>query len=97
VLVVANNHYAYSTPSSASSLAARWLDRAAGYGIQGREVDGTQLSACLQVVARPSAERVPALARKWSSPSFSAFAPRRNDDAVMLIPASSSPASAGIA
>jgi pyruvate dehydrogenase E1 component alpha subunit/2-oxoisovalerate dehydrogenase E1 component alpha subunit len=51
VLIVANNHYAYSTPIERQFACRSLLDRAAGYGIQGREVDGTQLSACLQVVA----------------------------------------------
>jgi len=51
VLIVANNHYAYSTPIERQFACRSLLDRAAGYGIEGWEVDGTQLSACLQVVA----------------------------------------------
>ena len=50
VLVIANNHYAYSTPIQRQFACRSLLDRTAGYGIQGQEVDGTQLSACLQVV-----------------------------------------------
>jgi pyruvate dehydrogenase E1 component alpha subunit/2-oxoisovalerate dehydrogenase E1 component alpha subunit len=50
VMVVADNQYAYSTPT-ARQFACRSLgDRAVGYGIPGYEVDGTDLAACLQVV-----------------------------------------------
>ncbi len=51
VLVLANNHYAYSTPIERQFACRSLLDRAGGYGIQGQEVDGTQLPACLKVVA----------------------------------------------
>ncbi len=50
VLVVANNHYAYSTPNERQFACAALSDKAAGYGIQGHDVDGTDLAACLQVV-----------------------------------------------
>jgi pyruvate dehydrogenase E1 component alpha subunit/2-oxoisovalerate dehydrogenase E1 component alpha subunit len=50
VLIVANNHYAYSTPTSRQFACRSLLDRAAGYGIEGHAVDGTNLEACLQVV-----------------------------------------------
>lgn len=50
VLVVANNHYAYSTPTIRQFACASLADRAAGYGVQGHTVDGTDLSACLEVV-----------------------------------------------
>lgn len=50
VLVVANNQYAYSTPSSRQFACDNLVDRAAGYGVTGREVDGTSLADCLRVV-----------------------------------------------
>lgn len=51
VLIVANNHYAYSTPT-ARQFACRDLgDKAIGYGVEGQSVDGTDLEACLQVTA----------------------------------------------
>jgi acetoin:2,6-dichlorophenolindophenol oxidoreductase subunit alpha len=50
VLVVADNQYAYSTPNSRQFACASLADRAAGYGIQGHTVDGTDLAACLKVV-----------------------------------------------
>jgi TPP-dependent pyruvate/acetoin dehydrogenase alpha subunit len=51
VLVVADNHYAYSTPTERQFACASLLDKAAGYGIEGQPVDGTDLAACLKVVA----------------------------------------------
>lgn len=50
VLVVANNHYAYSTPSSRQFACQNLTDKAVGYGVEGHAVDGTDLSACLKVV-----------------------------------------------
>ncbi len=50
VLVIANNHYAYSTPSSRQFACESLADRADGYGVEGHTVDGTDLSACLKVV-----------------------------------------------
>jgi pyruvate dehydrogenase E1 component alpha subunit/2-oxoisovalerate dehydrogenase E1 component alpha subunit len=50
VLVVANNHYAYSTPNEKQFACRSLLDRAAGYGVEGCSVDGTDLEACLKVV-----------------------------------------------
>ena len=50
VLIVANNQYAYSTPTSRQFACKSLLDRAAGYGVEGHGVDGTDLSACLEVV-----------------------------------------------
>ncbi len=49
VLVVANNQYAYSTPTERQFACRSLLDRAAGYGIRGQSADGTDLSACLKV------------------------------------------------
>ena len=50
VLIVANNHYAYSTPTERQFACRSLLDKAVGYGIEGHSVDGTDLSACLKVV-----------------------------------------------
>jgi pyruvate dehydrogenase E1 component alpha subunit/2-oxoisovalerate dehydrogenase E1 component alpha subunit len=50
VLIVANNHYAYSTPSSRQFACASLADKAPGYGVECRSVDGTDLAACLQIV-----------------------------------------------
>jgi pyruvate dehydrogenase E1 component alpha subunit/2-oxoisovalerate dehydrogenase E1 component alpha subunit len=52
VLVVANNQYAYSTPTKHQFACASLLDRASGYGVAGHEVDGTDLGACLEVVQK---------------------------------------------
>src|SRR5215471_19168025 len=51
VLVIANNHYAYSTPNERQFACRSLLDKAAGYGVQGQSVDGTDLSACLKITA----------------------------------------------
>jgi pyruvate dehydrogenase E1 component alpha subunit/2-oxoisovalerate dehydrogenase E1 component alpha subunit len=50
VLVVANNQYAYSTPSSRQFACRSLVDRAVGYGVQGHSVDGTDLTACLEIL-----------------------------------------------
>jgi acetoin:2,6-dichlorophenolindophenol oxidoreductase subunit alpha len=50
VLIVADNQYAYSTPTERQFACTSLLDRAAGYGIEGTPVDGTDLTACLNVV-----------------------------------------------
>jgi pyruvate dehydrogenase E1 component alpha subunit/2-oxoisovalerate dehydrogenase E1 component alpha subunit len=50
VVVVANNQYAYSTPTNRQFACKDLVDKAAGYGVQGHSVDGTDLAACLKVV-----------------------------------------------
>ena len=50
VLVVADNAYAYSTPTSRQFACEDLVDRAVGYGIQGHSVDGNDLTSCLYVV-----------------------------------------------
>ena len=50
VIVIANNQYAYSTPTDRQFACADLLDKAAGYGVAGHKVDGTDLGACLEVV-----------------------------------------------
>lgn len=49
VLIVANNHYAYSTPNERQFACQSLLERAPGYGVAAHAVDGTQLEACLKV------------------------------------------------
>ncbi|MGZ5538470.1 MAG: thiamine pyrophosphate-dependent dehydrogenase E1 component subunit alpha [Chthoniobacterales bacterium] len=50
VIVVTNNHYAYSTPNDREFACADLVDRAQGYGYEGSSVDGTDLVACLDVI-----------------------------------------------
>lgn len=50
VLVVANNHYAYSTPTSRQFACRSLADKAIGYGIEACQVDGTDLAACLETL-----------------------------------------------
>lgn len=51
VLIVANNQYAYSTPTSRQFACESLADRAMGYGIEAQSVDGTDLTACLKTVS----------------------------------------------
>ena len=50
VMVVADNQYAYSTPTSRQFACGSLGEKAVGYGIVGNEVDGTNLGECLRVV-----------------------------------------------
>ena len=52
VLVIANNHYAYSTPSELQFACRSLVDKAVGYGVHGLSVDGTDLAACLDCLER---------------------------------------------
>jgi TPP-dependent pyruvate/acetoin dehydrogenase alpha subunit len=65
VLIVANNQYAYSTPTSRQFACRDLVDKAAGYGVEVDSLDGTDLNACLkavgQAVARARAGRGPQL------------------------------------
>lgn len=49
VLAVANNQFAYSTPTDRQFACHDLVDRARGYGIDGHSVDATDLAACLAV------------------------------------------------
>ena len=51
MVAVANNQFAYSTPTDRQFACADLLDRAAGYGVEGREVDGTNFLECVRVMA----------------------------------------------
>ena len=50
VVVVANNQYAYSTPTARQFVCRDLVDKAIGYGVEGHSVDGTNLAACLEVI-----------------------------------------------
>jgi pyruvate dehydrogenase E1 component alpha subunit/2-oxoisovalerate dehydrogenase E1 component alpha subunit len=56
VLIVADNQYAYSTPTSRQFACHSLVDRADGYGVDGHSVDGTDLAACLRVVGHAISE-----------------------------------------
>ena len=49
VVSVANNQFAYSTPTARQYACHDLVDRAKGYGIEGYSVDATDLGACLRV------------------------------------------------
>src|SRR5207302_3190412 len=55
VLIIANNQYAYSTPTSRQFACRDLIDKAIGYGVAGHCVDGTDLECCLRVL-REAAE-----------------------------------------
>jgi acetoin:2,6-dichlorophenolindophenol oxidoreductase subunit alpha len=50
VLVVANNQYAYSTPTSEQFACRDLADKAVGYGVESHSVEGTDLAACLKTI-----------------------------------------------
>ena len=50
VVVVTNNHWAYSTPNEREFACANLVDRAIGYGYEGHTIDGTDLNQCLEVI-----------------------------------------------
>src|SRR5712672_202094 len=50
VVVATNNHYAYSTPNDREFACDDLVERAIGYGFEGYSIDGTDLSACLDVI-----------------------------------------------
>ena len=52
VLIIANNQYAYSTPNEKQFACRDLVDRAAGYGVEGHSIDGTDLETCLKTVKR---------------------------------------------
>lgn len=50
ILVIADNQYAYSTPTSRQFACDSLADRAIGYGVDVHRLDGTDFSACLKVL-----------------------------------------------
>ena len=56
VMVVADNQYAYSTPTTSQFACESLADKAVGYGMSSHSVDGTDLTACLRVVGAAVAQ-----------------------------------------
>ncbi len=52
VVIVENNGYAYSTPSSSQTLAKQFVDKAIGYGVHGEQADGNDVLAVYDVTRR---------------------------------------------
>ena len=52
VLIVENNKYAYSTPTSKQTANTRFVDRAAAYGCFGEQVDGNDVLAVYEATRR---------------------------------------------
>jgi acetoin:2,6-dichlorophenolindophenol oxidoreductase subunit alpha len=50
VLIIADNQYAYSTPTSRQFACRDLTDKAAGYGVEADSLDGTDLNACLKTI-----------------------------------------------
>ena len=47
IVAVANNQFAYSTPTSRQYACENLVERARGYGVEGYAIDGTDLAACI--------------------------------------------------
>ncbi|HEX3857305.1 MAG TPA: thiamine pyrophosphate-dependent dehydrogenase E1 component subunit alpha [Verrucomicrobiae bacterium] len=56
VMVLADNQYAYSTPTSRQFVCDDLADKAIGYGVESSSVDGTDLAACLKTVGNAVAK-----------------------------------------
>jgi pyruvate dehydrogenase E1 component alpha subunit/2-oxoisovalerate dehydrogenase E1 component alpha subunit len=52
VLLVVNNQFAYSTPNERQFACEDLLDRAAGYGMAGHKLDGTDMFKSIEVIGR---------------------------------------------
>ena len=52
VVVVENNGYAHSTPTSSQTLARQLVDKAVGYGVPGEQADGNDVLAVYDAVRR---------------------------------------------
>jgi TPP-dependent pyruvate/acetoin dehydrogenase alpha subunit len=52
VVVVENNGYAYSTPTSKQTAAKQFVDKAIGYGVPGEQADGNDVLAVYDVTKR---------------------------------------------
>src|SRR5436305_2462543 len=50
VVVVTNNHFAYSTPNDREFACTDLVDRAKGYGYEGHTMEGTDLNQCLKEI-----------------------------------------------
>ena len=56
IVIVANNQYAYSTPTARQFACKDLADKAAGYGVAAHRVDGTDLEMCLRVLNQAVAQ-----------------------------------------
>ncbi|MGC9941748.1 MAG: thiamine pyrophosphate-dependent dehydrogenase E1 component subunit alpha [Verrucomicrobiota bacterium] len=56
VLVVANNQYAYSTPTDRQFACDDLTDKAIGYGVTSHSLDATDLTECLKIVGNAVAQ-----------------------------------------
>lgn len=65
LFLIENNHYAFSTPTSAQYRCERLSDRAVGYGLSGRTIDGTDVwavySAVCDILESMAADPLPAI------------------------------------
>src|SRR4029077_13982421 len=52
VVIVENNGYAYSTPTSKQTAAKQFIDKAIGYGVPGEQADGNDVLAVYDVTKR---------------------------------------------
>jgi pyruvate dehydrogenase E1 component alpha subunit/2-oxoisovalerate dehydrogenase E1 component alpha subunit len=52
VVIVENNGYAYSTPTSRQTAARQFVDKAIGYGVPGEQADGNDVLAVYDVTRR---------------------------------------------
>ena len=52
ILVIADNQYAYSTPTSRQFACEALTDKARGYGVTAHSVDGTDLNDCVRTMSR---------------------------------------------
>lgn len=50
IVVVENNHYAYSTPTSRQTAAESFVDKAEGYGVYGAKCDGNDVLAVYEMM-----------------------------------------------
>ena len=55
LMVVADNQFAYSTPTSRQFACEELVDKAAGYGVGAHSIDATDLTACLKTVGDATA------------------------------------------
>jgi len=88
VLVVANNQYAYSTPTARQFACDGLAEKAAGYGVSAHTLDATDLTECLTVVGKAVAQ-----ARSGQGPQLVVAELLRlcghgeHDDAAYIVPA----------
>src|SRR5580704_10226364 len=65
ILVVADNQYAYSTPTSRQFACDDLADKAVGYGVESHSIDGTDFAVCMK-----AAHEAVSRARKGSGPQL---------------------------